>query len=301
MQENRNIEHRNAWFRMIERNRAIPAPIRWLVLLGVFGLTIFWWITGSGLYAWLIEMENRVIGSFYPIYTLILTLLIVLALSFPLFVLIGYFFRNRSSEKGGSHSFSQQVQIWHDCKPRMFVWGVTSLIGAVMFGGIGGYFYLTGMFIGPKITVHYNNLPSPIIWKKHAEIDGYLQPQLAEGIQRKDAITMFIPITPNQTDTKCVILLKVSQYMYKKDHLAIAAKKKYVGLLSKNKLPVVVKNSLLEEGIIGKNFWILDYKDSPKEAKELGLAFVLFGGVFTILFLVIWYTQLRPMKNEEIM
>ena len=266
------------------RAAQVPMPLSWTIMLSACALGTYWWLTYSGLYRALAEVQLRHWDSYYPSHTGVVVLfLCLMPAAIVLQIIGGVRERERSPEEAAALTEAiaarpSRLRFWLEHRRgRLTGLGVTlGLLGA------GVYLAGTGLLAGKRVVVdagalEHGERPAG----SYAELAGRLLTDdavsVTEGSRSTGAKTYVPVVSPEWRDDQPVrayLQMDAAAPSRYADDLATAH---YEGMLTANSLPGLVVSTLAERGrpATGR-YWVLEYRETP--AKKIELAYFVFVG-----------------------
>jgi hypothetical protein len=280
--------------RVQARSAHAPKPLRAVLLLGGLALAGYWCFTYSGLYRLLAELQLGWWRKYYPTYTGLVVLIACLLPAAVVVQIIGSIREKERSREEADAAVASEVAR----RERLQYWlqhRRGRLMGAlftVMFAGVGVYFLASGLLAGDRVSVDARALEQgerPA--GRYAEVTGRLLADeavtVAEG--RSHSEKVYIPVvSPEWRDGQPArVYLQTWPIKVSRD-LAVDPGP-YEGMLSANSLPGLVISSLAEQGRpVPDRYWVLQYRKTPKEHRELGVVMLTVAGFAAALTALAW-------------
>ena len=283
------------------RAAQVPLPITWTIMLAACALGTYWWLSYSGLYRLLAELQLRQWQSYYPSYTGVIVIVLSLMPAALLLQIVGAIReRERSPEEAAALAETiaarrNLVHFWLEHRRgRLTGLGVTlSLLGA------GVYLAGTGLLAGKRVPVDAGALehgehPAG----RYAELSGRLLADdavsVTEGSRSTGAKTYVPVVSPEWRDDQPVrayLQIDVAAPSLNADDLATGH---YEGMLTANSLPGVVISSLAARGrpATGR-YWVLEYRETPAKKIELGTFMFAAAGICGLITAIGWAIAAR--------
>lgn len=284
---------------------AVPAIVRvptalLFLSLGA-GLGIYWWITYSGLYRWLIEAQNNVLGRYLPVYTGMLTVVLTGFLSALPAILFLYLLarlgtfriKDASVLKANDHSTGAQtavLDVWlnrNKGKVAGIVLGSISVIFGLIWtirGAGGGTLQTVNLAdleagktpLSNYVQTHGRLLTDRMMIETTQNIHkSYYVPIVSEKWREGGPVTVYVSVTSTNIDE--------------------TGRGPVQGMLWKNGLPGPIRTAFEAnpKARPAQPHYLLKVGNKPETWVELGRMF-LGVGLFTLLATgVVWIIQLR--------
>lgn len=265
-----------------------------LVLLGlVFGLgvPVYWWITYSGVYRWLAEVQLGWFDGYYAILTGVLSVAVGCVAFIPPFTwLAGRAAAPASSSEQDADDAAatrpepvlltaQQV---HERAARGKALGCVGALGVltVPIVVIGAWFLVEASQFGPRHQLDLAALEAgaepPSRW---VDFDARAAWGEAAGIKEKHVVTLYVPVR-SAPGRDAAVALEVPARAAPRD------RRRWTGTLSEG-APGVVVSAFARDGGVREPVWVLDVDRTPDDVRRIGWSMLEVGGGMLLIGLII--------------
>lgn len=288
--------------RVALRARAVPAPIRAVLILLPLAVAAYWCFDYAGPYRWLAELQINASGGYEIVLTGLVTVLIALVPSIIIIQLLaGFFLKRDAPGDEAQRAAAMQSQEQLILANRGYIIAAIAFLG---FAGTSGYFLLSGLTAGDPITLEV------------AKIEGGARPSSRQVVllgQLQRSQELAIEETHNSTSVEKVYIPLVSPGRRLSDPAVVyletyrnwfnlygdeLASGKYRGMLSENSLPGLLRADLEKHGRLPKgSHWVLDFRASADEDITMGLVFATVAGIVFVITGVIAFVRRRKTRS----
>ncbi len=262
--------------------------VRVAVTAAAIGLTAYWWLRYEGLYRLLATAQLSVFGSYIPLVTFCLVLVVLLL---PAIVFVRMAERALGFQPGTTQLPTEEPAI----RLNRFVHRNVGFVlaGACLAGGLvsGGYFLGRANLVGRLATESVERLYAGETPESfYVEITGYARTNDRVGVTRRSrgsGLTyIYFPLVPSagQRETTPRVLVEVLSPAPFARVQALGNPVTLRGVLSRG-VSGFVREALRKKGLtVTDDVWVLEEGTSPDELTSLGLALLAgIGGLGVVI------------------
>lgn len=276
--------------------QALPNGLRILALVVGLGLPIYWWITYSGLYRWLAEVQIGWFDGYYAILTGLLTIVGVLCPAVLLLVPVAKLLEPAPRPGPPDRvektppSPAEQARISDAWIQRNIGW---IFLGILLVGlvGTGIYFQIRALSFGEKTRIDLASLE-----RGEAPASDWIEiqarPAWPETIPTKDDRTHWL-YTPARTTpgTPAALILEI------RGRKADFGRTKWAGTLSRRAPGIVVSALAKRTETVVDRPWVLEVGGSPSKFQAVASGMFGTAVMFLIIGGVVWVVRRRKRRG----
>ncbi len=278
------------------RARAVPAPIRALVVAGPLLASAYWCLDYAGPYRWLAEAQLDAFGS----YEVVLTgAIVVLAALLPAAVVIQVL---ATVYLKGQPPLDPAVLAAEAARSEARIRSNIGYIFAVIFflgfAGTSAYFLSSALTAGEPITLDAAHLEGGLPpGSRQVRLTGKLRVDDALHVVEENGSStiekVYVPLVSDKRAPNAAPVIYLETYdTWLKTYEKELRSGSYPGMLVENGLPGMLRSELAKKGALPNGaHWVLDYRASAEQDLTMAAVFGTFAGFVLLLTAVVVVVQ----------